>query len=753
MMHRRSFLWAVLIGILDACVGPPSVPRAPKGETSPLGSTSPQPLGASPDVSPTAPPGGETLVQTPTPTPTPEMPIVVAAPSGDVVAPVVSDIAPVSPLLSEGGYEFTLSGVDERSSEPLGLSILGQGQASDVRVFVSNASTAAEHDYWVPVTSPQRSVSSVAASRAIPSRNGRYLAITAERTNIPDSVVLVSTNVQNAGLEAIPEFVDEPPVAVSAFRAQYISHAIITPADAVVTGTKDLLVFVHGAGSENREYFHLWENFLAFLKANPAFRDEFLKRFVIVVWRYDSQAAIDSNARAMVSALRAAYGPRVTYFVGHSMGGLLSRCGYADLFKEGLAGGVVTLGTPHNGSPLAVPELMGCTFSTFPYPTLFTVLYQIVVNNFIGGMRSLRLKKRVSDYVTELLKLYSDGFVSLASHEQSFGIPDKEFVTKFSFGPLQGVPLPGILNQGDNLLVPESSSAFAAVSGVKGAIRMRTTDNKARINQVEAIKRYEMVVGCADTPHVFAHAGAIDQKIRESDDDLVARYVRDKGIETVAGDTSVQMQQAALRWISRSIFPLIPTASGKKSAGNDGLVRVEDAFGLEPGADLGADGTVDLAIAAARAPKWVRGVRMRSGYTHLDLAIGKSSSDTEYFTSIAEDVLTLAKDRDSGAVTSVTPEVRDAVIKFIYAYFVGQLRESGLQPVLQLSRTFIDMVPGKTNRVTASFRIHLTDSSNNVVFPRTGYQSYTANLVYLQGRWYFYRSPGYTLGGFLETVE
>lgn len=147
VMHRRSFLWAALIAILDACVGKAPTQSDTSGEegmahSGTVPSPSPSPSSSPPHSNvPAASP-------IPSPIPTPEQPVVIVDTSGAVS---VSDVVAVPQTLSSAGYEFTVAGVDEASGEPLAVNVLTSEADGPLRVFVSNALDRKNHAYWTPV--------------------------------------------------------------------------------------------------------------------------------------------------------------------------------------------------------------------------------------------------------------------------------------------------------------------------------------------------------------------------------------------------------------------------------------------------------------------------------------------------------------------------------------------------------------------------------------------------------------------------
>ena len=122
------------------------------------------------------------------------------------------------------------------------------------------------------------------------------------------------------------------------------------------------LVLVHGYGQErDKQTLWGWKRFLEHARTNQsAFED-----FDIYIWRHDTSLPIGFNGctgnaaqlAEYVDTLSTNYAPGAKIlFVAHSRGGLVVR---AFMNYEGQGDkvlGLVTLGTPHHGSPLAVPE-------------------------------------------------------------------------------------------------------------------------------------------------------------------------------------------------------------------------------------------------------------------------------------------------------------------------------------------------------------------------------------------------------------
>lgn len=139
------------------------------------------------------------------------------------------------------------------------------------------------------------------------------------------------------------------------------------------------LILVHGSGSDKISDGSLhrplndlerWIDYLAAFNADPAFHNEYkVYRFV-----YDSRLSILENGFNLVSVIDNIHTyagwesenlDGLEYVVlAHSMGGLVTRTALNIKFTQGVDAGVklgarvispITLGTPHRGSPLAVP--------------------------------------------------------------------------------------------------------------------------------------------------------------------------------------------------------------------------------------------------------------------------------------------------------------------------------------------------------------------------------------------------------------
>jgi pimeloyl-ACP methyl ester carboxylesterase len=120
------------------------------------------------------------------------------------------------------------------------------------------------------------------------------------------------------------------------------------------------LILVHGDNSF-REKEDRWDLFLDWVDENP----DFGERYEIWRFHHDTRELIgydgaSGNAQELGDAILDRFGAdRPILILAHSRGGLVARaylCNYGDGAEGDRVLGLVTLGTPHHGSPGAVPE-------------------------------------------------------------------------------------------------------------------------------------------------------------------------------------------------------------------------------------------------------------------------------------------------------------------------------------------------------------------------------------------------------------
>ena len=133
------------------------------------------------------------------------------------------------------------------------------------------------------------------------------------------------------------------------------------------------LVLIHGINSEDKpESMYRWQIFKDQLASFP----EVANHLDVIVWRHESNAPVGFNGNTGNAAeladfvyrrnggLLSKYEPGTkVLLLAHSRGGLVARSfmNYQNQGDDVL--GLITLGTPHHGSPLAVPDWVGYTWT------------------------------------------------------------------------------------------------------------------------------------------------------------------------------------------------------------------------------------------------------------------------------------------------------------------------------------------------------------------------------------------------------
>jgi hypothetical protein len=151
-----------------------------------------------------------------------------------------------------------------------------------------------------------------------------------------------------------------------------------TQVDTAALGTRIPVILVHGLGGSNEG----WDNFLRAYEQNPDWRSAF-KPYSFRYSSTNAEVISDPAAPRTISGLGAAlrdamqnfydipaaapafgFGNKRVIILAHSMGGLVARSMMQEhVFRDGQRGGrkvlhLITLGTPHHGTPLADAAIM-----------------------------------------------------------------------------------------------------------------------------------------------------------------------------------------------------------------------------------------------------------------------------------------------------------------------------------------------------------------------------------------------------------
>lgn len=686
-----------------------------------------------------------TQVLTPTPIPIPEMPLVIDAAHADVVA--ITDVISQPDSLLENGRTFTVQAL-KTSPLPETLSVHVLSNSEDIRVYRSEESDAALHKSWNKVSvqverGPGESTAKVTIQSVKP---GRHLVAGRETTTIPTSIEYKTSPIVDAKSVESSDFPNDATVAAAYTAQEYAGtpyySSVYIPSEKILKGEKTVVVFVHGVGSERYEAEqYLWRAYLLSVASGASFT-EFKRRFIVMLYRYDSSRPIDTNADGLIAAVSAKYGTRNVILVGHSMGGLICRLAYAKKFSSGDYRGVITLGTPHLGSPLACPKLMANAFASQPYETLLTVIHKLAMNNLFNAIKSLTIKKRVSDFVSPIAPQYNEGILSLATHEKHFGIPSGLFMEHLSIGGPLTIPIPVIIDQTDERVLKASSSTLYSL--FTGAVGVRQENGVPMVNQIELLETYERSVGCDTVPHVTPYGATIGgSDVLRAANVLFNKAATADGIKAIVADSSRELQQQFLRWLAGPVNAMIPTASGRKSLCSDGLVRLEDALGLtdgDPIATLSSDGLpqVNMTVVQKRKSPWVKSMRYFPQYTHLDLAIGRIADNAAYFDSITSDLIAYDDEAQASRITTLSSADVTAIEALIRPDFTGG--PAWWSAMLVAAR-------GGPGRATVSLRTHLT--INDVGY----YQYYYVYVQKLANTWRYQVAKQYDENGRITTLQ
>ena len=122
------------------------------------------------------------------------------------------------------------------------------------------------------------------------------------------------------------------------------------------------IILVHGDHSDDLAHgkYCRWKPFIDQLAASPSIARD----FDVYVWRHNTAEPVGfngstGNSKELADYINGTFPNRPVLLVAHSRGGLVCRS-YMNYGNQGSnVIGLITLGTPHHGSPGAIPELIG----------------------------------------------------------------------------------------------------------------------------------------------------------------------------------------------------------------------------------------------------------------------------------------------------------------------------------------------------------------------------------------------------------
>ena len=162
------------------------------------------------------------------------------------------------------------------------------------------------------------------------------------------------------------------PTTLELYRVKEEPSLIAPPFDLIplsekIAPGKTPLILVHGIQFKSfceKPHESTWGNVIGPLLNDPSFKPQ----FQIFSVHYDSTKSIYANGQALAKRLNTAFGATPVVVLAHSMGGLVARSALTpvppdnfvplnpDNFVPANIAGIVTLGTPHIGTPIASVE-------------------------------------------------------------------------------------------------------------------------------------------------------------------------------------------------------------------------------------------------------------------------------------------------------------------------------------------------------------------------------------------------------------
>jgi hypothetical protein len=159
------------------------------------------------------------------------------------------------------------------------------------------------------------------------------------------------------------------------------------------TGEKIALVLVHGDGvdEDTNQPLNRWDTFINFIAQNKSL----FKEFDIYRWRHTTAIPIGfngttGNAKQLAKDL-AILGNKKIVFVAHSQGGLICRSFMNGNTPQTNVLGLITLATPHHGSPFAVPDWDGIMWARKVGTSALTganLFNELIVSQTTNGLLS-----------------------------------------------------------------------------------------------------------------------------------------------------------------------------------------------------------------------------------------------------------------------------------------------------------------------------------------------------------------------------
>lgn len=646
-------------------------------------SPTPQPIQS---ASPTAPPQNNV---TPTPsTPPTQIPStpVPQTPSPDpakVVTPIVfpqlslfidpkdqgkasvMESADTSDSLLENGHAIEIEPLTNTNQESVAVhaALSGAESTSGLTVFKKSPLVADWLKTDIPVV-----ISGGYASIPVPAPGGggeEYL-IAGQEKPIPSGATFENIPIVTAPQD--PLLTDDIQAssrsrAISQRKIQSVVHPAIPDSDVIKdpANKKILAILVHGAGSESKPGYR-WGRLKAFALTKSARRQEVRDSFEFWSFQYDSTKEIAANALLLRDAIHAKFGARPYVVIAHSMGGLLSEFLYADEFSRKTFLGMVTLGTPHHGSPFAIPKMYRELASHQALPTLKYILYWGVSNNFVSTIPSPTGQNLIVDPFTDFTpSVFTIGHRCLAFDGFDGEIPTRTYTLPFIVGQ-EAAPLTETLSTGDRLCVPCQYSKLYTYPGLTNI--PHTEGFPCYFNFAEGLRKLKEYTGSGTKPHAFRYAGYFSELVDARYQKVLLFDMAVKNLNGMLHNRTETAEQQALRYAAMDMLSLPSVTGGIQSpfTPTDGLVHVSSALAHKGRASIvdprstNARLILDEAAIEQQKPADTIANRLLPDYSHLDIVIGKSPDDIKLFGQIVDDMLWFKSEYDKRASYTLTVE-------------------------------------------------------------------------------------------------
>lgn len=401
------------------------------------------------------------------------------------------------------------------------------------------------------------------------------------------------------------------------------------------------VIFVHGMYQEHYGIWCRFDEMFDFFKSGLS--DE-LKSFIeqwciFFVFRYDSRKSIDENAQLLFDNINQD-GVEPYLLIGHSMGGLLARFTHvlSYLLKQQGCLGVITLCTPHHGSPLAIPRWVRSVCSRMPFGAQLYILYLIAVNNFFAEIQFTTYSKKISIGMQMLVDtIFPKGFRCLFFDESEPGIPRLKFFSRFGRVPIQEE-----LSSDDQYGVV---CERALITTYIPDYEKKQGANGCRLNFVKTLTSLEEKAGISQIPFLTVHGGYFsDTYLKDAfkkGSDRLLNFVTSGSTK----DRSSEFEEDALSIFGGFLFPLFPIVSQNTASSfmcNDGLVPLASQLFLKDGPPLVRNGSklgsfgLNEDSLEKRLPSITRAHYFWKDISHA--AILKSRGNNEIFTQLVQDI-------------------------------------------------------------------------------------------------------------------